>query len=259
MYQSERMDEILKILKKYHYVTVDYLVEKIMYSPASIRRDLTLLEKQGLVKRSYGGVEIKNEGGTPFRFRQHSMKIAKNSIAGKAAELVNDNDTVFVDGSSSAQYLGHFLKNKKGLTVITNNMLLAAYLNENGVKTYCTGGYVSEIPGILAGEITNNTFAMFHADIMFFSTTGFCEGKIYEGGEVYYKHHRNMLDNSDKHVFLCGSDKIGKKGNVITCKLDEIDYFISDEEISEKNRAGYKNTEFVNVGKNKVAYNMPKE
>ncbi|MBQ7038932.1 MAG: DeoR/GlpR transcriptional regulator, partial [Clostridia bacterium] len=81
MYQSERMSEIMKILNKYHYVTVDYLVEKIMYSPASIRRDLTLLEKQGLVKRSYGGVEIKSDTATPFMFRQHSMKTAKNRIA----------------------------------------------------------------------------------------------------------------------------------------------------------------------------------
>ena len=125
MYQSERMDEILKILKKYHYVTVDYLVEQIRYSPASIRRDLTMLEKKGLVKRSYGGVEIKSDTSIPFIFRQHSMKLAKNSIAGRAAELVRDNDTVFIDGSTSAQYLGHFLVNKKNITVITNNMLLA--------------------------------------------------------------------------------------------------------------------------------------
>ena len=47
MYQQERMDEIMRILKKNHYVTVDYLVKEIKYSPASIRRDLTLLEKQG--------------------------------------------------------------------------------------------------------------------------------------------------------------------------------------------------------------------
>lgn len=45
MYQHERINEILKILKENHYVTVDYLVKQIRYSPASIRRDLTLLEK----------------------------------------------------------------------------------------------------------------------------------------------------------------------------------------------------------------------
>ena len=215
MYQTERTAEILKILKKYHYVTVNYLIEQIHYSPASIRRDLSILEKQGLVKRSYGGVEIKSDTATPFTFRQHSMKSAKNKIAHLASKLVNDNDTVFIDGSTSAQYLGHFLVNKKGITVITNNMLLASYLKENDVTAYCTGGFVNEYPGILAGDITNNTFSMFHADIMFFSTGGADDNFVYEGNEVYHQHHRIMLQNSDKHVFLCGSDKLGKKHKFI--------------------------------------------
>ena len=247
MYQSERMDEILRILKKYHYVTVDYLVEKIRYSPASIRRDLTLLEKQGLVQRSYGGVEIKADLSTPFRFRQHSMKSEKNSIASYAAKLIKDNDTVFIDGSSSAQYLGHFLTDKKGLTVVTNNMLLASYLKENGVQTYCTGGFVSEYPGILSGEITNKAFSVFHADIMFFSTSGTADGKIYENNEIYYQHHKIMIENSDKCVFLCGSDKIGKKQKFVCFGFEDIDYFISDGEVREEIVSKFKNTKFINV------------
>lgn len=79
MYQQERMDPIMRILKENHYVTVDHLVSEIRYSPASIRRDLTLLEKQGLVTRSYGGVTLKDANLSPFRFRQHSMKLAKNT------------------------------------------------------------------------------------------------------------------------------------------------------------------------------------
>lgn len=249
MYQSERIDEILKILNKYHYVTVDYLVEKIRYSPASIRRDLTVLEKQGLVKRSYGGVEIKKESYTPFRFRQHSMKLEKNNIATKAAELIRDNDTVFIDASSSAQYLGHFLANKKNITVITNNMVLASHLNGNGIDTYCTGGYICEHPGVLAGEITNRIFSMFHADIMFFSASGFDDGIIYESSERFLQHHRIMIDNSDRRVFLCGSDKIGIKNKVIVSNLDEIDFFISDVSLSEDITQKYKNTEFICAGK----------
>jgi len=247
MYQSERMDEILRILKKHHYVTVDYLVKKIRYSPASIRRDLTSLEKQGLVKRSYGGVEIKDESSTPFIFRQHSMKIEKNSIAECAADLVENDETIYIDGSSSAQYLGHFLVNKKGLTVITNNMLLASYLQKNGIKTYCSGGYVSELQGILAGEITNNTFSMFHANKMFFSSAGFDGGYIYDDSEAYYKHHKIMLENSDKHIFLCGSDKIGIKKKMIVCELNNIDYFISDGQISDNIIQKYENTKFISV------------
>jgi len=247
MYQSERMNEIINILKKYQYVTVDYLVKQIRYSPASIRRDLTLLEKQGLVKRSYGGVELKSEVLSPFIFRQHSMKTTKNRIAAKAATLIKDNDTIFIDGSSSAQYIGHYLTEKSGITVITNNMLLSSYLGENGIKTYCSGGYISELPGILLGEITVNTFSKFHADIMFFSATGYSDGTIFGNDEVNVKNHQTMLKNTDKSVFLCGSDKFEKKYKLKVCNLDEIDYFVTDALIPEKDKEKYKNTEFVSV------------
>lgn len=247
MYQTERMDEIMRILKKYGYVTVDYLVEQIRYSPASIRRDLTLLEKQGLVHRSYGGVEIKTEASTPFVFRQHSMKSAKNKMAQEAAKLVNDGDTVFVDGSSSAQYMGHFLVNKKDITVVTNNMLLATQLAENGVKVYCTGGYVSELPGILTGDVTTGTYSRFYADIMFFSTGGTAGGNIYSGSEAYVQHHRQMLENSRIHVYLCGSDKIEKTRNLILCSMDEIDYFITDGNVNEEMTHKHKKTNFIKV------------
>ena len=170
MYQQERMDEIMKILKKNHYVTVDYLVKEIKYSPASIRRDLTLLQKQGLITRSYGGVTYKNPNVSPFRFRQHSMKTAKNAIARKAASLVKNGDVVFIDGSSTTQYIGQFLIDKKGITVVTSNMLLADFLSEHGIITYCTGGKVVEYPGILGGSFVIETIAKFNIDIAFFST-----------------------------------------------------------------------------------------
>lgn len=114
MYQQERMDAIMKILKENHYATVDYLVEKIRYSPASIRRDLTLLEKQGLVKRSYGGVTLGDANISPYRFRQHSMKTAKNAISKKAAELVKEGDTIFFGRLLHHPIYGTLFDRKKG-------------------------------------------------------------------------------------------------------------------------------------------------
>lgn len=249
MYQKERLDEILKILRDNHYVTVEYLVKTIKYSPATIRRDLTMLEKQGLVARSHGGVEIKAEGATPFVFRQHSMKYSKNKAAEAAAKLIKDNDTVFIDGSTSCQLIYHYLENKKDITVVTNNMMLASHLSECGIKTYCTGGVVLEIPGILSGNVTNDTYARFHADIMFFSTRAMGDGNIYESNEVYFQHHKIMLKNSDKHVYIGMEDKIEKKSRMIVCTLDDIDYVISDAEFDREIVERFKNTKFITVKK----------
>ena len=251
MYQQERMDQIMKILKKNHYVTVDYLVKEIRYSPASIRRDLTILEKQGLVSRSYGGVTVKDDNVSPFRFRQHSMKIAKNAIAKKAADLVEKNDMVFLDGSSTTQYMGHFLLEKKGITVITSNMILANFLAENGITTYCTGGMVREYPGILGGEIMLETMAKFNVDIAFFATTSFStDGKILTTGEAAIHTHKTYREHSKKLVYLCGSDKFDAAGKFVSMTLEEIDYFISDGVLSKDVKNRYKNTRFISTKQN---------
>ncbi|MBO5060425.1 MAG: DeoR/GlpR transcriptional regulator [Clostridia bacterium] len=246
MYQQERLNEIIKILKSTHYATVDYLVEQIHYSPASIRRDLTLLEKQGIVKRSYGGVEINDESYTPFKFRQHLMKSEKNKIAYAASKLIKNGDIVFLDGSTTVQYMGHYLTDKKDICIITNNMMLASYLKENGIRVYCTGGELTELPGTLSGIIAANGFASFHADIMFFSTDGVDEsGVVTVKEDGNFLHNNAMLENSDKHVFLCGSDKVGKYSKLVQCNLSVIDCFITDKKVSDKLINAFPNTEFI--------------
>lgn len=248
MYQQERMDQIMRILKENNYVTVDYLVDEIRYSPASIRRDLTLLEKQGLVTRSYGGVTLKNANISPFRFRQHSMKLVKNAISRKAADLVKDGDVVFIDGSSTTQYIGHFLTEKRDITVITSNMLLADFLSEHGVTTYCTGGKIIEHPGILGGETMLYGVRNFSIDIAFCSSNGFdLDGKILsvdEMGKQYISTYRN---HSKKLAFLCGSDKFCVGGPFVSATLDDIDYFISDKTVAESLGKKYKNTVFISA------------
>lgn len=246
MYQQERLNSILRILKENHYATVEYLVEEIHYSPASIRRDLTLLEKQGLVKRSYGGVQLNEVSDTPFKFRQHLMKIEKNKIAYIAAKMVNNGDIIFLDGSTTVQFMGHYLTEKKDITVITNNMMLASYLKENGISVYCSGGELTELPGTLSGIIAANTFSSFHANKMFFSTDGVDEnGVITVKTDGNFIHNNAMLKNSDSHIFLCGSDKIGKYEKLVQCTMSDIDYFITDKKLSSNLIENYPSTEFI--------------
>lgn len=246
MYQQERMDEIMRILKKNHYVTVDYLVKEIKYSPASIRRDLTRLEKQGLCTRSYGGVTYKDANISPFRFRQHSMKSAKNAIAKKAASLVKNGDVVLLDGSSTAQYMGTYLTEKNGITVITCNMLLADFLSEHGINTYCTGGKVVEYPGILGGEIMLQSISEFNIDIAFFASNSFdLKGQVLDVSEFAHAKQRVFRKQAKNLVYLCGSDKIGADAKYVGLSLDQIDYFISDALLPESVRENFKTTTFL--------------
>ena len=98
MYQKERIDAVYDIIKKNGYVTVKYLINEIHYSSATINRDLNMLEKQGLIRRSYGGAELIEKKVAPLTFRYHKMKATKEKMGKAAAELVNDGDIIFIDG-----------------------------------------------------------------------------------------------------------------------------------------------------------------
>lgn len=94
--------------------------------------------------------------------------------------------------------------------------------------------------------ITAKAFSSFHADIMFLSTDGIDkEGIITIKPEGYYLHNVAMLNNSDTHVYLCSSNKIGVHSKIVQCDLNEIDYFISDAEFDENLKKKYPNTKFV--------------
>ena len=120
---EKRIDTILGIIKEQGYVTVKYLCDELHYSTATINRDLNDLQKKKLITRHYGGAEIVKTKGTPLVFRYHKMKSSKMKVAKKAAELIEDGDTVFIDAATSTQYIGHYLEGKKDITVITNNCI----------------------------------------------------------------------------------------------------------------------------------------
>ena len=101
MYQKERIDKINEILKTFGYVTVKFLTKELDYSTATINRDLNLMEKQKLIKRTYGGVELLNRKYVPLEFRYNLMKSAKNKLGVAALSLVNDGDTVFIEDRKS--------------------------------------------------------------------------------------------------------------------------------------------------------------
>lgn len=113
MYQKERIDTILSILKLNGYVSVKYLTEQLHYSTATINRDLNLMQKEGLVTRSYGGVELIKGKGVKLSFRYHLMKPIKNKIGKAAADLIKDGDTIFIDGTTTTEYIGKYLLSKK--------------------------------------------------------------------------------------------------------------------------------------------------
>jgi DeoR/GlpR family transcriptional regulator of sugar metabolism len=123
MLQYERQQDILRYLENQHIATIGQLAEAVYTSESSVRRDLSLLEKQGSVCRVYGGVILAKYkiANVPFMLRKKENITQKELIAEKASELLFDGATIFIDGSSTAGMLTKYLDRFHNIKVITNS------------------------------------------------------------------------------------------------------------------------------------------
>ena len=249
MYQKERLDTLINFIQKNGYVTTKNLINEFHYSVASVNRDLNILQKQGLIIRSYGGVEFVNKKYAPYKFRQHKMREEKRRIAKKACDLIDDGDTVFIDASTTTEHMAEFLVSKKNITVITNNTFISTQLSLAGIKVICLGGRVCEAPYFLGGETTIENALKYGANKTFFSTSMFTQdGRIGCGGTwrgFYIATH----DNSDKTYYLAASDKITKKTdiNMFLFDFDKLSGVISDYDFSDEVKNKFPETEFYKI------------
>lgn len=247
MYQKERMEAILGLLRRHGYLTVKFLTEELGYSTATVNRDLNRMEQMKQVKRTYGGVELTENQGIPLLFRYAKSKPSKKRIARAAAQYVADGDVIFIDGSTTAQYMGEYLLDKKDIQVITNNLALSVYLAEHGIAVTVLGGKMAEPPFMLSGEETVENAMRYNADKCFFSTGFLTKGGVVGGSGGYALLHKAMLQNSKRSFLLMDKDKIDRVMGKNLCTLSSIDVLLSDYAFEEGIRAEFECTEFVLV------------
>ena len=236
MYKCEREDEILELLSKNEYVTVEYLSKRMSVSSSSIRRDLKNLEERGLVSRSYGGVKLADATGKriPYSLRTHENSTQKKQIAKAALALINPGDVILLDGSSSAYFLAELLPSVSGVTVITNSIDTVSYLTRYNVKAFCTGGMLSaENRGVLVGGYAESFLQQIRADVAFFSVQAVGgNGRLFDCYPEEVAIRNVMIRNARRRVLLCDSSKWNKSSTFFQASVDDVDYVVSDRDLS---------------------------
>ncbi len=247
MSQTIRQDQIIHILEKRGYVTVRYLVDHLHYSSATINRDLNRMEALGLVKRSYGGVEAVKKGHLPpLSQRQFYMQKEKRRVAREAARLISNGDTVFLDGSTTVQYILPFLSEKKELRILTNNMRLAMELGDLDFDVICLGGRISERPYVLDSDETIETAQKYQASKMFFSVDSITADGHIRGS--HYMLYKTMLKNSDEAYLLTDQTKLVDRLDVRLCDFSALSGVISDFDFPAETKQAYPNITFIFAG-----------
>lgn len=238
MYRKEREQQILYMLQDKGQISVKELSKLLFTSESSIRRDLTAMELQGLVKRNHGGVELLADNPTiiPFTSRLHYKISEKKIMAKKALSHIQDGQVIFLDQSSSALFVAYELMNKRQVTIITNNIEILTAMAQSNLKVYSSGGYISPTNrNCLIGEDAHEIFSKTHADLVFFSVTALSsDGNLYDPTREEIHIHNTMLQNAAKRIFLCDSGKFDSYASYYQCSLKDVDFMISEKGLPEQ-------------------------
>ncbi|MBQ8357525.1 MAG: DeoR/GlpR transcriptional regulator [Clostridia bacterium] len=227
---NDRQEKIYKILNKQGNASVEQLKQEIFASEATIRRDLTQMEQEGLLIRTWGGaVSTGNVNNDPPLFvRSNANANAKNTIAKIAIGFLRDNVTVFLASGTTVARLAKNFHKCENLTVITNGLdTVGALSNHLSAKVIVPGGELYENYDLI-GTLTESTIEQFNADLFFFSCSGITAEGFSSVDMIRLNIIKKMKKNSAKTILLADTSKVGKKYTYKGFGFEEIDYVVME-------------------------------
>ena len=231
MIKYDRQQRIMRVLRERRSATVRELSEVVFASEASVRRDLEVLEKQGLVHRVYGGVVLSDYRNSemPITLRDAEHHDVKEKVARKAALMIPDGSTILLDSSSTTRRIVKYIGHCRDLKIVTSNLAVFSELERLNVEAYCTGGAFRTRGHDFVGPAAEAFVRSISADIVFFSAQGISEdGEITDVSEERVALRRAMMERSRRRVFLCDSSKIGLRRVFTLCTKDDVDDIVCD-------------------------------
>ncbi len=223
---KKRQASILSLLEKNTSLAVPDLAEKIGVSEITIRRDLSTLEKMALIRRFHGGAELVAQEKIA---EKSGLEDIKAVLAQKAAEFIQENDTVFINTSTTAlktvQYLGD-----KRVNIITNNVKIANLDHNPNTTVILSGGEIRFPKEALVGDIAIDSFSKMKADICIIGCTGIDPEEGITTPILHEAKINSLIIERTTGLKIVVADyrKIGVAVNFLSSSLTNINYLITD-------------------------------
>jgi len=239
MLAVERRSKIEQTIQKNKSVLVLELAKQFDVTTETIRGDLEKLERQGVLIRTYGGATLveNNDADLGIHERDTVNFEGKQKIGRRAADMIKDGETIFLDASTSCLHLARNLKDKRSVTVITDAEKVVAELCQyDNIKVICTGGRLATKNLSYEGRMVEDTIRKYYyANKFFFSCYGVTLKRgLTERSEAEAEIKKAMMDCSESSIFLCDHNKLGRIGVPVIADLKNIDCMITDIKLDEE-------------------------
>ena len=210
--------------------TITELADALQLSEATVRRDLRSLEERGCAQRVHGGaIRVDDRRPEPLFHEKTTLRAdEKERIAEAALGLIEDGDSIYLDGGSTVLALARKLSSRHELTVVTNSLMAAAELMESGHKLILLGGEFRPLSRTLVGPLTSPIGEALHIGKAFFGTIGLTASGVSttDPGEAFTK--KLILGRAERAILLADSGKIGRTSLVDAGKLDDFSCLVTD-------------------------------
>lgn len=236
MHATVREGRIIEAMKPSGFVAYRDLEAMLDASPATIRRDLTRLEAQGLIVRVHGGARLVDDAaepmlrlaGTPFDQSITQHLSAKEAIGKVAAALCEPGEGVMIDGGTTTLQMCPHLAGLD-LQVLTNSLhIVNALLPQAGTKILLPSGAVFREQNIILAPAGEESMPRFHAPKLFMGAAAVGPQGAMQADVVLVAAERRLIDRAEQIVLLVDSSKFHSSSGTIVCGLDEIDIVITD-------------------------------
>jgi DeoR family fructose operon transcriptional repressor len=235
---EERRFRIREILSRQRTVMASELIRMLGVTAATVRRDLAVLQKEGVLVRSHGGA-VSRTSSTSFQPSYDALgrinRAEKQAIAWEAERLILDGEAIFLEGSTTVYELARRLLHRR-LTVITNSPpIIELFQRSQHVSVISTGGELQKDVFYLSGVWAQTALAEIRVDkaVLGVSAIDPAYG-VSTASPAEAQIKKMILKAARVSIALADHSKFGNQGFAYVCPITDIDILVTDSATDPK-------------------------
>jgi len=230
--QAKRQKRIIELVQRDGHVRVPDLSRLLDVAEITIRRDLVILENKNLLERTHGGAIAIRRIHEEEKYNSRSDLELENKdvIAKFAADLINEGDTVFINGGSTTFHVFRYIS-KRNVKIITTNAGCISQVNEHqGIELVLAGGHYTPESNTFSGGFTNDILNQVNATKAILGVHGIsCHYGLTTPRQHAAESTKIMIERTRGEVIVIADHrKIGLVSDYVTAKVNKITTLITD-------------------------------
>lgn len=238
MLAEPRRRLLLEQISRQGYATLDQLVKSLGVSESTVRRDLEALDLAGSVKRTHGGAVYAGEVRSMPAFDDRTGTAAdeKRAIGIAAAALIEDGDTVLLDGGTTTLEVARALLGRP-VQVVTNSLPIAQLMaSSSRSDLILIGGFVYPRTGVALGPLAIAMMSGIRVRKAVLGAGGIVAEGVFNSNLLLVETERQMMACGQEVVIVADHTKFGRQELARLCGLDAIDRIVVDPGLPEAYR-----------------------